>query len=182
MPSGVGQALKLGAGRGHTHQPRPRRQKPRLQSLSEAAGPRPESGHVGTLDPPTAGQAWETGNHGLQGPKRLAGACSLPPPTAGALEPNARAHGVNSLPVSVSCFPKRGREWFSCYQHGFWALGNAAPLFRGRCTKRPLFASLPLSLALPGPPHPATHPTPLPGAPPTARAAPRDTGVTVAWP
>lgn len=72
---------------------------------------------------------------------------SLSSPPTVASGPCARAHGVKSLPVSLcsKLFSKRGREWFSCYQHGFWALGNALPLLPAPVTKGP-FVPLPAPL------------------------------------
>nr|XP_031527576.1 uncharacterized protein LOC116277496 isoform X2 [Vicugna pacos] len=111
-------------------------------------------------------------------PKRaLAPSCLPQWPRA----PAPRAHGVKSLPVSLcsKLFSKRGREWFSCYQHGFWALGNARLFSRPAPQRDLLFPSLPLSLALPRPP---THPDSLLPKPPALRCTPGPPGVTVAWP
>lgn len=164
VPSGVGQAHGWEQSRGHTHLARPRQQKPQLQSpCPKAAGP------------PAKRPCWDSGSSdrrpGLgdreitgSGPERPpAGACSLRRPRR---PPSlCPAHGVNSLPVSLcsKLFSKRGREWFSCYQHGFWALGNALLFSRPRL--RTFVRLLPLSLALPSPP-PSHPPHPLTSAPP----------------
>lgn len=72
------------------------------------------------------------------------------------------AHGVKSLPVSLcsKLFSKRGRECFSCYQHGFWALGNVLALLPALLHKGTFCSSPCPSLWLfPGPP-----PTPTPSS------------------
>ena len=83
---GVGQALELGAGRGHTSGQAQAAEATAPVPYPKAAGLQP-SGHVGTLDPPTADQAWETGNHGLRARKAPSGR-SLPPASHGALGPH----------------------------------------------------------------------------------------------
>lgn len=90
---------------------------------------------------------------------------SLSSPPTVASGPCARAHGVKSLPVSLcsKLFSKRGREWFSCYQHGFWALGNALPLLPAPVTKGPF---VPLPAPLSGSSLPPTHPKSLLPTPP----------------
>lgn len=114
------------------HPARPRQVEARLWLIPrpEAAGIWP-SGHVEglvlTLQSRSGGRHRKS-QRSLT-PVGPSSSCLSSPPTV-ASGPCARAHGVKSLPVSLcsKLFSKRGREWFSCYQHGFWALGNALPL------------------------------------------------------
>lgn len=163
------------------HPARPRQVEARLWLIPrpEAAGIWP-SGHVGSLVL-TTGQGWETGSPTALDPIGPSSSCLSLPPTV-ASGPCARAHGVKSLPVSLcsKLFSKRGREWFSCYQHGFWALGNALPLLPAPCHKGTFCSSPGPSLWLFSAPHPPQLPPPHASCPTLLH--PWAAGVTVAWP
>lgn len=154
FPHRAGEALNLKAFL-MAHPARPRQVEARLWLVPrpEAAGIWP-SGHVGSLVL-TTGQGWETGSPTALDPIGPSSSCLSLPPTV-ASGPCARAHGVKSLPVSLcsKLFSKRGREWFSCYQHGFWALGNALPLLPAPCHKGTFCSSPGPSLWLFSAPHP----------------------------
>lgn len=126
-------------------------------------------------------KGWETGSPTALDPIGPSSSCLSLPPTV-ASGPCARAHGVKSLPVSLcsKLFSKRGREWFSCYQHGFWALGNALPLLPAPCHKGTFCSSPGPSLWLFSAPHPPQLPPPHASWPTLLH--PWAAGVTVAWP
>lgn len=179
---GVSQALELGAGRGHTSGQAQAAEAMAPVPCPKAAGLQP-SGHVGTLDPPTTDQAWETGNHGLRARKAPSGR-SLPPASHGGLGPLCPAPMGLTLSRSLSapsCFPSEAENGslVTNMASGHWVMRSSS---RGRSTKGP-FVRLPAPL--PGssrPPAPPTHPTPSwPRLPPRA-APPGPPGVTVAWP
>lgn len=169
---GVGPALELGAGRG--------RRSGQAQAAEARPPVPPPKRHVGALVPRPQRRPGrqESAGSGPKGPRSGALAPSGLPQWPRA--PAPRAHGVKSLPASLcsKLFSKRGREWFSCYQHGFWALGNAL-LFSRAPQRDLLFPSLPLALALPRAPHP---PTPSCLRLPPRAAPPGPPGRTEAWP
>lgn len=156
----MGQAPEREASRGHTPDQR-RLQKPRLPS----PGPRlPGLGRAAMLGlwAQERRPARATGNRPALA-RTAPSAPSLPPrlpqwPGA----PVPRAHGVKSLPVSLcsKLFSKRGREWFSCYQHGFWALGNVLALLPAPLHKGTFCSSPGPSPALPRPPTHRDPPSP----------------------
>lgn len=156
----MGQALKLGAGRGHTSGQAQAAEATAPVPCPKAAGPR-RSGHVGTLDPPTADQAWETGNHGLRARKAPSGR-SLPPASHGGLGPLCPAPMGLTLSRSLSapsCFPSEAENGslVTNMASGHWVMRSSS---RGRATKGP-FVRLPAPL--PGSSRPPTQPpTPLP--------------------
>lgn len=157
---GAGEALKLEG----LHPARPRQVEARLWLIPrpEAAGIWP-SGHVEGLVLTLQSWARTTQEVPLLSSSLGPSSSRLSSPPTVASGPSARAHGVKSLPVSFcsKLFSKRGREWFSCYQHGFWALGNALPLLSAPRHKGTFCSSPGPSLWL----FSAPPPTPSPSSP-----------------